>query len=485
MRCRFRWCSPGRWCGAPSRVKVWFWLCTCTPVKVTGVVFIEGQATLGGGEGVSQWFGDWLHVAVFRVAPNSGAFPTDTILSYNMEITSLRDEPKGDVGLQPDDISYSKSYPSFVLPGPTTKTIVMQGSCRKIKGAGKDAMKSADEYLGGQASDPLSRPQQLVFTGDQIYADDVAAESLRLGQTLGPILVGFDENVPTPDTGAREGHHKGRGNESTPASLWSGGSGVFDRGPVLRGDGENPPRFTFDKGAGDNHLVAFCEFATTYLLMWSGVFWEFAKFSFPFVTNKEQWPPDGTYNMASAAAQRVLANVPSYMMCDDHEVTDDWFIDQPFLDSVLSDSRPLFGRVVANALAAYWLFQAWGNQPSRFGYLQSEVTEYVRTETASFPKKIIQFHWDFITPAPPSIVMLDTRTRRVLSSQPVPSLLHPFQAPNAPGLLNEGALGDCPPRWRSSRMPRSRRFPTQSRRSSSRARRRCSVTSGSSGPSTR
>jgi hypothetical protein len=51
---------------------------------------------------------------------------------------------------------------------------------------------------------------------------------------------------------------------------------------------------------------------------------------------------------------RTLANVPSYMMMDDHEVTDDWFITQRWNNEVLS--KP-FGRdIIRNAMMAYSFF---------------------------------------------------------------------------------------------------------------------------------
>jgi hypothetical protein len=61
---------------------------------------------------------------------------------------------------------------------------------------------------------------------------------------------------------------------------------------------------------------------------------------------------------------RTLANVPSYMMMDDHEVTDDWFITKRWNNEVLS--KP-FGRdIIRNAMMAYTVFQDWGNVPADY-----------------------------------------------------------------------------------------------------------------------
>jgi hypothetical protein len=62
--------------------------------------------------------------------------------------------------------------------------------------------------------------------------------------------------------------------------------------------------------------------------------------------------------------RRALANVPTYMLFDDHEITDDWYISSKWCDQVLS--KPLGRRVLQNGLLAYAVFQAWGNTPEQF-----------------------------------------------------------------------------------------------------------------------
>jgi hypothetical protein len=68
---------------------------------------------------------------------------------------------------------------------------------------------------------------------------------------------------------------------------------------------------------------------------------------------------------------RVMANVPSYMMMDDHEVTDDWFITQRWNNEVLS--KP-FGRdIIRNAMMAYAVFQDWGNAPDDYKWAADHI----------------------------------------------------------------------------------------------------------------
>jgi hypothetical protein len=52
------------------------------------------------------------------------------------------------------------------------------------------------------------------------------------------------------------------------------------------------------------------------------------------------------------------------MMCDDHEITDDWYLNLQWCNNVLGS--PLGHRVLLNGLIAFALFQAWGNTPDQF-----------------------------------------------------------------------------------------------------------------------
>jgi hypothetical protein len=62
--------------------------------------------------------------------------------------------------------------------------------------------------------------------------------------------------------------------------------------------------------------------------------------------------------------RRVLANIPSYMICDDHEVTDDWNMTLDICVDLYGN--PLGRRVVKNGVVAYSLCQHWGNAPEHF-----------------------------------------------------------------------------------------------------------------------
>ncbi|HYG57606.1 MAG TPA: hypothetical protein VD902_06025, partial [Symbiobacteriaceae bacterium] len=62
--------------------------------------------------------------------------------------------------------------------------------------------------------------------------------------------------------------------------------------------------------------------------------------------------------------RRALANVPVYMVFDDHEVTDDWYLNREWCIDALS--HPNGQRVIANGMTALTVFQSWGNTPEQF-----------------------------------------------------------------------------------------------------------------------
>ena len=89
--------------------------------------------------------------------------------------------------------------------------------------------------------------------------------------------------------------------------------------------------------------------------------------------------------------RRALANLPSYMIFDDHDVTDDWNLNPMWMNRVYTS--PLGRTIVRNALMAYAIFQDWGNRPlayARKGYLfelDKKLSEDFATETLSDPIK--------------------------------------------------------------------------------------------------
>lgn len=223
--------------------------------------------------------------------------------------------------------------PSFALPPEDPAELrLLHGSCRKPHGDGKDAMKYGDRLLELALESPANgpRPQQLFLTGDQIYADDVHLNLLTaLSWYSRHALGGREESqelVPALDSAFDPGSRE---------------SACHDAG--------------LSSGACSSHLLSLGEFYAMYLFGWSHEPWP------PVVSDPARAKLRDFYD-ALPAVRRLLANTATYMIFDDHEITDDWYIREGWRDSVLASW--LGRKIVRNGLAAYLVFQHWGNDPA-------------------------------------------------------------------------------------------------------------------------
>jgi hypothetical protein len=151
------------------------------------------------------------------------------------------------------------------------------------------------------------------------------------------------------------------------------------------------------------------------------------------------------------------------MICDDHEITDDWNINKKWCDEV--DKSSCGKQIISNGLLAYWAFQAWGNDPDSFDdYFIEKIKHYLKLKKqlgfsrdglpdtslikqsgSSFDPKnetlessmirdlekniLMSKNWTFVAPTTPLSVFLDCRTQRTFVDEEGP-----------PHLLSEHAL---------------------------------------------
>ncbi len=311
--------------------------------------------------------GPCLFVSLLAWIPSHGFEPGEE-LEYDVEIFERGLKDHGLLGRSGVAVA-GRQRPSFVVPGPGQA--ILHASCRKLHGKGSDASVALDRML----RDPLSqrrRPGALFLTGDQVYADDVDRDVLLRIMRLSKDLVGA---------------------ESLPGLSRVPGPG---RQTILS------QRARFTSREADNHLMTVGEFSAMYLLAWSPVLWGNAKFS-PRIEDARQRVPE---------LRRVLANVPTYMTFDDHEVTDDWYLDENWRNAVLETE--LGRHVVENGLLAFWLFQAWGNDPSTFGCLlpQVQALATARLSGGGSGAFLLDQNWSYLTPSRPAGISIDTRTSR-------------------------------------------------------------------------
>src|SRR5207245_287002 len=142
----------------------------------------------------------------------------------------------------------------------------------------------------------------------------------------------------------------------------------------------NKPMFTTT--TPQSQLLSFAEYAAMYLFAWSDALWpdDLPDAEDIWNTYPEARPQPALQHREEATyaehidrlrvfrstlpqVRRALANIATYMICDDHDVTDDWYLDGAWCHRVLAS--PLGRRGIRNGLLAYALFQAWGNTPEQ------------------------------------------------------------------------------------------------------------------------
>ncbi|MBF2065114.1 MAG: hypothetical protein IGS39_11935 [Calothrix sp. C42_A2020_038] len=344
------------------------------------------------------------------------------------------------------DIAYPEfDLPSFALPPSDINDLrIVHGSCRKLHGENLDAMVSLDKMIREALAISIKhRPHQLFLTGDQIYSDDVADALLFMLIDASETLLGWLE--PLPDVVNPEELKPGQRNHV--ATNIAGLTASLDK-------------FNRITTIAKSHLFTFGEFMAMYLFAWSDVLWvqeeDFPKFSDIYSQvpqkSREKKFKEGfdqeikylkEFLSTLKGVRRALANIPTYMIFDDHEITDDWNLNMAWCERVLS--KPLGRRVIQNGLLAYTICQAWGNTPKQFINNQAgvallkalqtwsasggqdsaseleitsrvglpTVTEIKNTNPRRLPHSDNSIKWDYTVKGPGyEVILLDTRTWR-------------------------------------------------------------------------
>jgi hypothetical protein len=347
--------------------------------------------------------GKQLFIYLLQAKPiaEEGDYPNDTLLSYRVDQVNDQSEVMSTINAKALKITYGNStHPTFFIPKKLEK--FLHGSCRKPHGHlsandfNYDALALADDELNKTHKSLTDRPAILLMTGDQIYADDVADSVFALILKKGIDVLGFSDQLPFTDTTDQ--------NFLTVDQV--GGRKKLTKKSA-----------GFSTEEGKNHLFRFCEFAAMYIYVFG---------------NAQNWALDYSHEtdavMRSALQEfhnglpkvrRLFANIPTYMIFDDHDVTDDWNITSGWYDRVRD--KPLGHRIVSNALAAYWAFQGWGNDPDNFDYdVIRAVIDYLATANPSVTVTnqydlITWKHrgWGYSVPTNPPVLVLDSRTQRV------------------------------------------------------------------------
>ncbi|MGJ7909885.1 hypothetical protein [Neobacillus sp. LXY-1] len=392
--------------------------------------------------------GKRLFIYLLSLYPKEPTFPFEELIGYNLHFYDGEHQHSLEsLNLlspnHPYSIVYgSLKYPTFFIKNQKESTI-FYGSCRKLHGEEDDALSLADAIMAESYNKPEKRPDSLFLMGDQIYADDVAHPIFRTITTFSKELIGELEPLEEIDSTLK-------------LPLFQ------ERLQQLNGRQYITENFCqFTSNHAENHLMELGEFAAMYLLAWSPALWETAQALHLFHSFEEAeqekiihftFPPDNNSDKEHRAernrlyqkymeqqealvsfqetlfkVRRLLANIPTYMIFDDHDITDDWNLSESWKNNVYTNS-PLGRHVIANGLTAYWAFQGWGNDPDSFDHsFIKTIKSYLKSPKIfsesyqSWIETLLNFNsWDYVAPTYPKAVFLDTRTQREDDPTPTP-----------------------------------------------------------------
>jgi len=397
-----------------------------------------------------------IWMILFKVQPHSDnaaqhlprEFPKDVILAYDIKITTKNGGETNaisklvpNLGYGPDDTDLYR-LPSFVIGEKNRK--IIHGSCRRPGADVEDVFISLDLELDSNALNRLERPASLILTGDQIYADHVDIHLFERISKIAKEVFGYVEKIPIDGRGypADEISYNPDKMGIRRTKLYD--QKISDR-KYLTARGFS--RIGFSTEDGEAHLLSFAEYASMYLVVWNEKLYEryqadstsYEDYNF-YQRPKSSYEHQGLrdFHLAVKACRKVMANCSTYMIFDDHEVTDDWNLDKPW--RAITSNHQTSRRIITNALAAYWCFQAWGNDPSMFekgfhvrigprsfyrfqdkDFLQVVLEYLCELEKSSLIRSskielgedlLLNYYWAFMTATNPKALCVDSRTRR-------------------------------------------------------------------------
>ena len=363
--------------------------------------------------------GRHAYVHLLTITPTS-PLPQDQIIHYDLQWDS---EQGNGLRSTAAHLCHGDELPSLMIASDNRR--LLHGSCRKPHFAGEDALVRTDSWLAERRDQPEQRPAWLLMTGDQVYVDDVSGPLLVAVHQLIARLGLFDE--------ALEG-----ATVADSQALYQSDDTYYRREQLLPDVPSNMAvrdRFfggvrkpVFTSANAHNHLISLAEMLAMYLLVWSPVPWRLIQPAMPDGLNdeerqryqNEQQQIDAFVEGLPQVA-RLLAHQPSLMIFDDHDVTDDWNLTADWERTAYG--HPFSRQIIGNAVLAYLLCQGWGNDPDAVAEPLDALAQLLEnakrsgsldvSEQDACIDAVLRFHgWEYQTAGTPSLVVLDTRTRR-------------------------------------------------------------------------
>ncbi|MCO7224930.1 alkaline phosphatase D family protein [Pleionea sp. CnH1-48] len=399
--------------------RVTFWLVTSVPVKLELEIHNQTQNSQAVARSDSAHNNDPISI---------GTSAYIYLLDYPLQ-TKLNpgDQLSYDFYWQEDgqEIRLSAQAPHLLYPGESAFSFVykpnieaiLHGSCRKPHHPEGDGLVIADQRL---CNTPLAeRPSLLMLSGDQVYLDDVSGPMLVAIHQVIERLGLHDEPIP----GVSVSDHQ---------SLLASEHCYYSREQLLPQDkaGEAVEKGFFDSlkkpiftsAKSHNHLITLAEVLAMYLLVWSPNLWSQVTLTKEAIKSHHHTLFDNELKSIQKfieelpKVQRLFAHIPTYMIFDDHDVTDDWNLTRGWEETAYN--HPFSRRIIGNALLGYYLCQGWGNAPENFHEtLEPKVRDFFESPQQDAQDELltqlIQFNrWHFQSETTPKLVVLDTRTHR-------------------------------------------------------------------------
>lgn len=404
-----------------TKDQIVIWLATSRPLDISLALFTHSDGHCFFSENIKDFSPEPVQIGerafIYLIDYSAeNIVPADELLEYDLLVHTEQGD-KGIVDLIPELLYQEQKRPVFLYKSRIDH--LLHGSCRKPHYPSADALLRIDQELAETVEIPEKRPALLIMTGDQIYADDVGGPMLVAIHQVSKVLGLFPEEL----TGATI---------SDSEQLLQSEYCYYKREDLLPHSketktlrdqffgGVRKPIFT--AASAHNHLITLAEFSAMYLLIWSPTLWAYVDMEATdrVDTLSEIYQSERREIKVFAdglmGVQRLLAHMPTCMIFDDHDVTDDWNLTRGWEE--VAYANPFSRRIIGNALIAYFLFQGWGNIPQQFdqqflGYVYTCFNEPGGEKQDALIDHLLEFeYWHYSVPTTPKIVVLDTRTHR-------------------------------------------------------------------------
>ncbi|WP_299491461.1 alkaline phosphatase D family protein [uncultured Shewanella sp.] len=317
------------------------------------------------------------------------------------------------------DLLYANTEtPQFVIK-PNIDNL-LHGSCRNPHHFSDDGLVRADKHIANNQT-ANKRPALLMLSGDQVYVDDIAGPMLfAIGKVIK--ILGLNEEAFTEGTVPNSSYFR-----YNPCDMYQRHSQLlpntqYKAKTAITRWYINHPIFT--SSIAENHLISLAEIIGLYMLTWSPELWRFIDIPEEntglFPINQQRWAEElkhiKQFIKGLPNVRRLLAHLPTYMIFDDHDVTDDWNLTAKW--ELAAYEHAFSKRIIGNALIGYTLFQGLGNAPDKF---QAEIipllNQYFEKPNSEYQDNLIHTllkfeNWHYTLNTSPKLIVLDTRTRR-------------------------------------------------------------------------